>query len=217
MTKEVAQSILTTPLRELTCEQLAEYTNSAHEWSDQFLALLPRYMELIAQSQWPTDLDADHILGRFRYAPDQPLTPSENAAFDGWLLTLFELTLCSPIVAEELDCALAFRNQPSWTGFGNDICDVIEVALPTPFDTGRFQTLWENCANREADLRLATTTVFGIGAQRFSRSRFFPGRTREQAAVWYEWFMVTDHRERLSRAFERETDPRAQELLLMAI
>lgn len=218
MTEEMARSIQNTPLRDLSNEQLSEYTNSAHGWSDQFLYLLPRYMELVSHGQRPTYLDADHIFSRFRYAPEHCMTGSENAAFAEWLLALFEATLCSPISVAELECAQAGRGGTSWSGFGSDLCEVIEIALPPPFDTNQLQAVWDSCKSREANLRLASTLIFGIGAQRFHDSCFFlPGRAREAATGWYEWFTLTDHTQRLSEAFEQETDSDAKEFLLAAI
>ncbi len=217
MSVEMSNSILKTPLRELSNEQLSEYTNSAHGWSDQFLYFLPRYMELIAQGQRPTYLDPDHILSRFHYAPEGAMTSSEAKAFDEWLLALFESALCSPITPEELECALAQQGQLHWSEFGNDVCDLIEIALPTPFAPQRLQKIWETYNTKEADLRLASTLVFGIGAQRFYSSRFHLERTRSAAAQWYEWFALASHAEKLITACDREQDPQVQAFLLSAL
>jgi hypothetical protein len=214
MTHEMARSIVSTPLRNLSNEQLTEYTNSAHEWSDQFLYLLPRYMELIAQGQRPTDLDAEHIFWRFRFAPTPCMTSSETAAFDEYLLALFESTLCGDISPDELECALNSQDRPSWSGFGVDVCDVIELAIPTPFDTALFQTLWNACEAQEASLRLVSAISFGIGATRFRRERPLSGPEREAKARWHEWFTLADHTEKLIKAFDRESDPRVQAFIL---
>ncbi|WP_414471418.1 hypothetical protein [Microvirga sp. M2] len=217
MSAEIAESILKTPLRELSNEQLSEYTNSAHGWSDQFLYLLPRYMELITQGDRPTYLDADSIFSRFRYAPEDCLTRQEASALGDWLTVLFGETLCRPISSEELACALARQNQPSWNGFGNDACEIVQIALPTPVDTSQLRALWEGCETREATLRMASAIYFGLGARRFNRSSLLPGRPSEAAAQWYDWFTRKDHTERLSRAYERETDLLTKEFLLLAI
>lgn len=217
MTWEMSKSILTTPLRELSNEQLSEYTNSAHGWSNQFLYLMPRYMELVAKGERPTYIDADYIFSRFCFAPENCMTAAEAAALDEWLLALFEDTLCSPITPVDIDSALAQQSNPWWKGFGEDVCEIIEIALPTPFDTAQLQSLWGSCETLEANLRLAITLAFGIGAQHFTSRHVSSERVRQQAADWYEWFTLEDHTERLTRAFERATDPRAQELLLLAL
>ncbi|WP_262031756.1 hypothetical protein [Microvirga sp. Mcv34] len=217
MSAEMAESILKTPLRELSNEQLSEYTNSAHGWSDQFLTLLPRYMELISLGERPTDLDADHILSRFRYAPEICLTDMELAAFSDWFTTLFEETLCRSISSGELDCALSSQSRSRWEGFGHDVCEVIEIALPTPFGSVKFQKFWEACEAREASLRLASALIFGIGAEKFRKSNHWSERAEEQAARWYHWFTLHDHTAKLAEAFERESDPKAQEFLLAAL
>lgn len=217
MSAEMARSILETPLRELSNEQLSEYTNSAHDWSDQFLYLLPRYMELITQGERPTYLDPEHIFGRFRYAPENCMSPSEIAALNEWFSALFVETLYRPITSEELTCALARQNQSSWDGFGADICEIIQIALPTPFDTLQLQVIWKACEVREASLRMASTLYFGIGAQRFQKDSLLPKYASNASAQWHDWFTLKDHMEKLSQAYDRETDPQAKELLLLAI
>jgi hypothetical protein len=217
MSHEVARSIISTPLRNISNEQLAEYTNSAHEWSDQFLYLLPRYMDLISQGRRPTDLDAEHILACFRYAPESCMTSSEIAAFDEGLLAQFEATLCAPIAPDELECALNSTGRSSRSGFGADICDIIEIALPTSFDTTRFQRLWNACDARDANLRLASAIYFGIGANRFRKGYSSSEHLRDARARWHDWFTLTDHTLKLGKAFETETDPRVREFFLSAM
>ncbi len=216
ISEEVAQSIVKTPLRQLSNDQLSQYTNSAHDWSDQFLYLLPRYMELIARGERPSRLGTDHIFWRFKHAPENGMTPRETAAFDEWVLALFEKVLCSPIPSAELERALTSERLPWWDGFGHDVCEIVRIVLPTPFDTRRLQTLWNSCEAREANLRLAIVVAFGIGANQFN-GHFLKDRAQAGAAHWYDWFTFTNHRDKLTRAFERETDPRAQELLLAAM
>lgn len=216
MSEEMAQSILATPLRELSNEQLSEYTNSAHGWSDQFLALLPRYMDLISRGERPTYIDPDHILSRFCYAPESCLTDSEQAAFNEWFMALFEETLCGSTSSGELDCALVSQSG-SWEGFGSDVCEIIEIALPTPFEAMQFLKFWEACETREANLRLASTLIFGIGAERFRKSGHWSERAKEQAARWHHWFTLHDHTAKLIEAYERELDPKVQEFLLAAL
>jgi hypothetical protein len=217
MSEAMAASILTTPLRELSKEQLTEYTNSAHGWSEQFLAFLPRYMELISDGEWPTYLGPDSVLSRFADLPVDPLTADEHATFATWLLVLFDEALLRPIPPEELSDAENDHFGLAIAGIGYDICDIIELALPTPFDTLRFQQIWEDCEAREAALRLAATISFGIGDERFRDTRYRPESTQAEASRWYTWFTKTDHSKLLARAFERETDPLAQEFLLAAI
>ncbi|EIM25314.1 hypothetical protein [Microvirga lotononidis] len=217
MSEVMAESILKTPLRELSNEQLSEYTNSAHGWSDQFLTLLPRYMDLISRGERPTDLDPDHILSRFRYAPENFLTDFEFAAFSEWFMALFEEALCRTISSNELDCALSAQSKSWWEGFGNDVCEIIEIALPTPFDSTQFLKRWEACEAREANLRLASTLIFGIGAKKFRKSNHWSERAEEQAARWHSWFTLQDHTGKLGEAIERESDPKVQEFLMAAL
>lgn len=217
MSEEMAESILETPLRELSNEQLSEYTNSAHDWSDQFLYLLPRYMELITQGERPTNLDPDHIFFRFRYAPENCLTNLEFAAFSAWFTALFEEVLCDTISSDELNCALSSQSRSWWKGFGHDVCEIIEIALPTPFDSTQLLKLWQACEAREANLRLASALIFGIGAEKFRKSSYRSKAAEQEAAQWHDWFTLHDHTAKLGEAFERELDSQAQEFLLTAL
>lgn len=217
MSEATAEGILTTPLRQLSKEQLTEYTNSAHGWSEQFLVLLPRYMELISEGEWPTYLGPESVLSRFADLPGDPLTADEHAAFATWLRILFEEALLRAIAPEELSDAENDHFGLAIAGIRYDICDIIDLALPTPFDTLRFQQIWESCDAREAALRLAATISFGISDARFRAARYRPESAQAEAARWYAWFTKTDRSKLLGRAFERETDPRAQEFLLAAM
>ena len=73
MTEEVKRELLKTPLREISSALLAEYTNSAHGWDDGTVAremryFLPRYMDLIAANDPPSDTGLGACLGRLGQA-----------------------------------------------------------------------------------------------------------------------------------------------------
>ncbi len=214
MSDEMERSILRTPLRELSRDQLYEYTNSAHGWSDEFLYFIPRYMELITSGEELTLLDNHQILARFKKAPENRMSAAEEAALGEWLLSLFEDRLLRPISDEELDEAADSIGVLYFPDFlARDLADVIEVASPTPFDTTGFQRLWESCRTREADLRLAGLILLAT-AEGWSTT----GDPRRTKALWWTWlsrFWSDDNR--LVEAFERETDECAQELLLAAL
>lgn len=53
MSEATEAELLATPLRDMEAQLLAEYTNSAHGWSDQIRYFLPRYFELIAAGDPP--------------------------------------------------------------------------------------------------------------------------------------------------------------------
>lgn len=214
MSDEMERSILRTPVRELSREQLYEYTNSAHGWSDEFLYFIPRYMELIERGEELTLFDKHQILSRFKEAPENRMSAAEEAALGEWLLALFEDRLLRPISDEDLDEAAGSIGELCFPDFlGRDLADVIEVASPTPFDTAEFQRLWESCRTREADLRLAGLILLAT-AEGWSTT----GAPRKTKAAWWTWlsrFWSDDNR--LVEAFERETDECAQELLLAAL
>jgi len=214
MSDEMERSILRTPLRELSREQLYEYTNSAHGWSDEFLYFIPRYMELIERGEELTLFDKHYILSRFKDAPENRMSAAEEAALGEWLLALFEDRLLGPISDEELDEAADSIGVLYFPDFlARDLADVIEVASPTPFDTAEFQRLWESCRTREADLRLAGLILLAT-AEGWSTT----GAPRKTKAAWWSWlsrFWSDD--DRLVEAFERETDEWAQKLFLAAL
>lgn len=62
MTDETELKLTATPLRQISADLMAEYTNSAHEThagrpeADEFRYFLPRYFELIAQGETPDHL-----------------------------------------------------------------------------------------------------------------------------------------------------------------
>lgn len=71
MTSEVAEELSTLPLREISSELLAEYTNSAHgnnggRAEPEFKHFLPRYLDLIAQCEPPSPLGLETCLTRLR-------------------------------------------------------------------------------------------------------------------------------------------------------
>lgn len=61
---EVEQALVRTPLREISADLLAVYTNSAHGWDSEMMYFLPRYLDLIAQGEVPSVLDLTYSLSR---------------------------------------------------------------------------------------------------------------------------------------------------------
>jgi len=214
MSEETERSILRTPLRDLSREQVYEYTKSTHGWSDEFLYLIPRYMELITQGEELTLFEKHHVLSRFKEAPENRMSAAEEAALAEWLLALFEDRLLRPVSDAELDAAVRSMGDPCFPNLlARDLADVIEVASPTPFDTARFQRLWEASLTREADLRLAGLIVLAT-AEGWSTM----AAPRKTKALWWTWlsrFWSDDGR--LVEAFDREVDERAQEVFLAAL
>jgi len=87
MTDGVARALSTTPLKEIPSKVLAEYTNSAHghdkRTEREFKYFLPRYLELIAQCDPPTDIGLEVCLTRLDgYRASWPA--AEIEAVDGF-------------------------------------------------------------------------------------------------------------------------------------
>ncbi len=68
MTEETRAELVSTPLRQISRDLLAEYTNSAHgvpQDTDQMKYFLPRYLELIAQDDQPDHVGVGTVLMRY--------------------------------------------------------------------------------------------------------------------------------------------------------
>jgi hypothetical protein len=61
------RALTTTPLAEIPADLLAEYTNSAHEWDDEMLYFLPRYLDLIARGECPSQVAVEFSLSRLAW------------------------------------------------------------------------------------------------------------------------------------------------------
>jgi hypothetical protein len=90
--------LVSTPADDLPSDIPAAYTRSALRMSpriaNEFRALLPRYVTLIARGDWPSSRGARDCLDRLREAEWRATWPGrEVAAFDGYFLALLETLL----------------------------------------------------------------------------------------------------------------------------
>ena len=97
MTAETAAELSAKPLKELSAELLAEYTNSAHGYDretiePQFKYFLPRYFDLIAHCQPPSHMDLDTCLTRLQGYREH-WRAAEIAAVDGFFDAFVEASV----------------------------------------------------------------------------------------------------------------------------
>ena len=89
MTEATRAEIIATPAAELTVGHIREYTNSAHGVpanQGDMKAMLPRYMELIAENICPADVGWELALARFGAGrAEAPWPPDEAALLDRFL------------------------------------------------------------------------------------------------------------------------------------
>jgi hypothetical protein len=207
-----------TPLRDIPSPTLAEYTNSAHEWTervaDQLRYFLPRYFELIAQGDIPSNLGIETCLKRlfdanWRQAWPQP----EVKAIECYFAALFRSVLVSPhsTLAE-------FAGLPSYHADSAE--DLLCMVTYAGGDLPALLAIWDETRCKAADLRLANVT----GSAEWLRNRL-------RNSCWYDvapphveaamgdvmtWLRRPVVRERLEAACLAASDPAEAALLSMA-
>lgn len=207
--------LIGTPLREISCALLAEYTNSAHGWdngkiADDFRYLLPRYFDLIANGEIPNNsYEAVTLrrLGDSNYATAWPA--EEVAAIDRYFRALFEHQLVSPLVCRHyqrtdlIDCE------------GADIEQTLKIIANAGGDIAPLLARWDNTDAREADLRIAAiaSRINVLDPKRFADWDARSASAHRMLRVWIGRWEV---RQRIEDACLREQDAVAASLLSMA-
>jgi hypothetical protein len=112
MTPETRAQIIATPVRDLTAAHLSEYRNSAHgvpKNPDDLRAMLPRYLDLIAQDAWGDNLGIAAELTRFgdgRVTHAPLFDPTTDALLNQWAHLMILHTGWSEIAAKDTDFSL---------------------------------------------------------------------------------------------------------------
>jgi hypothetical protein len=207
--------LIGTPLREISCELLAEYTNSAHGWdndkiADDFRYFLPRYFELIAQGEIPTNSWEPSTLARLGDAHYQTQwDEKEAAAIDRYFKALFAAQLVSPITCRVIaatgiiDCD------------GADIRQTLMIIANAGAEVAPLLEIWDAATAREADLRVGAIAyrINVLDPERFSAWEHRSEATYRALLAWLgRWETVC----RVEAACLREEDPTAASLLSMA-
>jgi hypothetical protein len=165
---EVEQQLNTVPLREISARLLTQYTESAHSFDgkveNDLRHYLPRYFELIANGDPPTNIDEETCLQRLREA-DYPRNwgPVEASAVDGFLVALLRARLLTPFDIDAM----------GYTGYGDDGAEtVLCMAAYAGADLAPLlaawqgmawqETAWDREASRAGEARLATLHLANV-------------------------------------------------------
>ena len=139
MSDETEAELLATPLRNIDAPLLAEYTNSAHGWSDQIRYFLPRYFELIAAGDPPHHFHSIVCLTRLRDGDWRTAWPdAEIAAVEGF----FDAMVRDAIAEVGTDA-------------GHDLEDVLMMIADAGGDLNRALTVWEGARDPHAAAAMA--------------------------------------------------------------
>lgn len=207
------QLLIKTPLREISCALLAEYTNSAHGFDDQkiqndFRYLLPRYFELIAQGELPTSSYEEVLLRRLGDACYTAAWPAdEAAAVNRYFGCLFDDQVNTPI--RLCDCHNRINTH------GVDIEQTLLIIANGGADLRPLLAAWEQLTSRTATLHIATVAseIEVLVPKTFEDWDF---RTETGYRALFDWVTTWENRQRVEDACLAETDPLAAQLLSIA-
>ncbi len=151
MSNDSERALLSTPLKEIPAELLAEYTNSAHAWDDDKVAremryFLPRYLELIAQGDPPDHLGLDICLRRLAYAHWREKWPAAEV----YILDRYFDAL---IVASLLKLGLS--KWPVGWRLSFDLADILTLVVRADGDIERVLAAWDGATDPSAAIHMA--------------------------------------------------------------
>jgi hypothetical protein len=150
-TEDTERALLTTPLKEIPAELLAEYTNSAHVWDDDVVAremrhFLPRYFELIAGNDPPDHLGVDICLRRLEEAQWRAKRPAVEVCL---LDRFFDALLVDSLPRLEL------ARWPMGLRLSFDLADVLTLVVRADGDIARVLAAWDAAADPAAAIHMA--------------------------------------------------------------
>ena len=139
MSEKTKAQLVATPLREIEAPLLAEYTNSAHGWSDQIRYFLPRYFELIAAGDPPHHSRTIVYLTRLRDGDWREAWPqAELASVDAF----FDAMVRAAIADVGTDA-------------GHDLEDVLLMIADAGGDLERALAVWDAAPDPHAAAAMA--------------------------------------------------------------
>lgn len=150
MTPEVAAELSTLPLKDISAELLAEYTNSAHDNDSeqvehQFKHFLPRYLDLIAHCDPPSHLGLETCLVRlngYRSTWGQAEVDAIDVFFDSFL-------------AASID-QLELLEWPAGFSLAFDMGEVLTMVALAGGDLTRVLNVFENAPDPDAAVHMAS-------------------------------------------------------------
>lgn len=205
--------LIETPLRDISCELLAEYTNSAHGFDDQkiqddFRYLLPRYFELIARSELATSSYEEVMLRRLGDAYYATAWPAgEAAAVDRYFSALFDDQVNTPITL--CDCHNRINTH------GIDIEQTLLIIANGGADIRPLLAAWDQHTSRAATLHIAAVAneIEVLVSKTFGDWDY---RTEAGYRALFDWVTTWENRQRVEDACLAETDPLTAQFLSIA-
>jgi hypothetical protein len=211
MTEENEALLVRTPLREISSELLAQYTNSAHDWDDvvvrdQMRYFLPRYLELIAANDAPHHNSClEHCLSRLQDAKWRETWPADEVD----VLNRFFPAL---IVARLDDLSLA--HWPVGWLLANDVCDILCLTVLSGGDIVPVLKAWDEAGDPGAAIHFAAArrSVKRIEGDLRLDSAFLE-RYVADAKLIGEFLSRPQVDQRLEATFFMIDDPRLQKIV----
>jgi hypothetical protein len=210
MTEEAKRQLVSTPLRSIPANLLAEYTNSAHAYDDDLVSrelryFLPRYFELIAAHDYPDHGGLDICLRRLGAADYRQKWPRAEAEsidrfFDAFLndsLTRLDLQLWP------VGYRLAF-----------DIKNVVTLVVTAGGDIDRLLHRWADAEDPAAAIHMAALRedVLEERDRTYLHSAYLE-RHEDAAKTIGAWLLQPNLTARIEAAFFGVSDPRLQAIL----
>lgn len=211
MTLEAERLLIKTPLRSISSDLLAEYTNSAHDWDDGPVAremryFLPRYFELMAGGNPPDNMGLDICLRRIGRAGWRAKWPAEeenliDRFFDALLVaSLSRLDLVEWPVGWLLDF---------------DMTDVLTMVVTAGGNLDRVLAVWDVAQDPPAAIHMAALRrrVIETRDRTYLHSAYLEGDFDTEADALGAFLMRPEVDTRLEAAFFTISDPRLQKIL----
>jgi len=213
---EVERELIRTPLQQVSSRLLAEYTHSAHGWDgkieDDFRYFLPRYFELIADGDVPSNTGIETCLERMLAADYRKTWPQKEAdAVDAYFVALFAAELARPCAGDDV-----FGLYDAGEGAEAILCCFAHAGG----DVRLLLDVWEKTAGRDTDLKIAGTLVAANWMKRRLKSGWWLTLKHEPVSRAMDtviaWLLRTETWERLEAACLNETEETAAELFSQA-
>ena len=214
MTLDDERRLVTTPLRAIPAELLAQYTESAHSWDDgsvarEFRYFLPRYLELIALNEAPDPLGIDICLRRLGESTWRETWPRpEQVVIERY----FDAILVASLQRLEL------THWPAGWRLEFDLADVLTMIVTAGGDLDRVLAAWDAADDPPAAIHMAAlrSGVIHSGDVQYFHSAYLEDH-KEEARRIGAFLTRPEVVRRIEAAFFNIDEPRLQRLVSSAI